>query len=529
MMYGARSNGKQHGVVLTKVDVVESMLNLLDYIPSKDLRLIEIVEPSAGEGAFALPIIERLHQSSVDFNFDFEKALTNIRLYEIDEDRYVQLAINIKTLLSQFGVAFPESMIILGDFLTVDILKADIVIGNPPYVRHENIPDSKKEIYRKQFGTFRHRSDLYIPFFEKGLKLLKNNGKLSYICSNRWLKNQYGEGLRRFISSQFNLLTVIDLENTNPFNESVIAYPSIVIIAKDLEKNIAKYYQLNEISELKRIPNQIKPARILNLHSSNWFFSETASEKYPSCLDTISNQGFKIGIGVATGCDRVFIRDDFEQIVEQELLLPILTSRDLKGDMLCWSGKHLLNPFTPSGELINLDNFPRANGYLNANCEALKNRHIAKKKPSNWFRTIDRIGSTLTQKAKIILPDISGNRYVFIDEGNYYPHHNLYYITGRDEISLKVLAAVLMSDFVRNQLLEIGNTMNGGYPRWQSQNLNRLRIPIINAIPKNIIEQLVAAYQEKDYLRINKLIDIEKLTEYKIYKGQTKLFVFSDL
>ncbi|MCB9298850.1 MAG: Eco57I restriction-modification methylase domain-containing protein [Lewinellaceae bacterium] len=78
------------------------------------------------------------------------------------------------------------------DFLDTQPGKFDIVIGNPPYVRHEQIPEPRKSLYKRKFSTFRHRSDLYIPFYEHALKLLNFEGKLCFICSNRWLRNQYG-------------------------------------------------------------------------------------------------------------------------------------------------------------------------------------------------------------------------------------------------------------------------------------------------------------------------------------------------
>jgi hypothetical protein len=80
---------------------------------------------------------------------------------------------------------------------------------------------------------------------------------------------------------------------------------------------------------------------------------------------------------------------------------------------------------------------------LHKNKDLLLKRHIAKKKPHLWFKTIDKITSSLTNTDKILLPDISGNSHLFVDEGNFYPHHNLYFISGQDHQKLKLLAAIL--------------------------------------------------------------------------------------
>ena len=81
-----------------------------------------------------------------------------------------------------------------------------------------------------------------------------------------------------------------------------------------------------------------------------------------------------------------------------------------------------------------------------------------------------------------------------------------------------------MSNFVRNQLEELGNKMNGGYPRWQSQNLKKLRIPIIDAMPDSVKFGLEEAYLKKDIDKVDELIDPENFSKYKIKVGQARLF-----
>ncbi len=525
MIYGKRSNGNLHGLVLTKPVVVNAMLDMAGYVPSRDLRSIKIIEPAAGDGAFAISIIDRLFESSKNFNFSFQEALSNIRFYEIDENLSIVLKKRVGSRIKELGANLPGSVINVADFLTSDTDRADLVIGNPPYVRHENIPDKQKKTYRKLFGTFTHRSDLYVAFYEKSLRILTPNGVLSFICSNRWLKNQYGKRLREFIGLNFSLDRVLDLEKINPFEEEVIAYPAITIIRNSEQTKKTKYYQINDVRELMHFPQSVAPLRTLSTNTpNNWFMSTQQGQAYEKYLDTIINQGFKIGIGVATGADKVFIRNDFHEIVESELLLPILTSKDLKSNQFKWSGKFILNPFAGSGKLIELEKYPRAKAYLQSQKEVLLKRHVSKKNPANWYRTIDRIRPELTQQNKIVLPDISGNSHLFIDRGNYYPHHNLYYITGQEHKKLVLLAAILMSDFVKDQLSELGNKMNGGYPRWQSQNLKKLRVPIIDAMPTETCEKLIDAYNRKDIIRINEIIKPSRIKDYSFSSGQMKLF-----
>ena len=108
-------------------------------------------------------------------------------------------------------------------------LLADIVIGNQPYIRLEDIPDELVSRYRSRYPTMTGRADLYIAFFEASLRLLSPGGVCSFICADRWMLNQYGTQLRRLITSRFADETVIELHNANAFESEVSAYPAITV------------------------------------------------------------------------------------------------------------------------------------------------------------------------------------------------------------------------------------------------------------------------------------------------------------
>ncbi len=525
MIYGIRSSGNSHGVVQTKPIVVKTMLDRVGYVSKKNLSGIKVLEPSAGEGAFAVEIIERLYLSSLEFGFSFQVALRNLTFFEIEECIAAKLYTRINTLLKNMSAFMPKDIIQVEDFLLSETGKFDLIVGNPPYVRHENIPEEQKRIYRKNFSTFRYRSDIYIAFFEKSLGMLDDEGVLSFICSNRWLKNQYGQRLRNLIRKEYSLTEIIDLEETCPFEENVIAYPAITTICKAGNQNNTNYYHVRDVSQLTDLTRlSVEKKTIRTNHSNNWFSYQLEGKPHERFLDSIENQGFKIGIGVATGLDRVFIRKDFNTLIEDELLLPLVLSRDLKNNQLKWSGNYIFNPFDSTGELIRLNRYPKAEKYLEEHREYLGKRHVAKKNPALWYRTIDRIYPELTKQHKILLPDISGNNYLFIDKGDFYPHHNLYYITCNDIEKLELLAAILMSDFVKKQLLKFGTKMNGGYPRWQAQNLKKLRIPVIASIPNEIAESIRKAYHEKNHEMINALVTEDQISEFGVVVGQLSLF-----
>ncbi len=495
--YGLRRSGGQHGDVFTSPEVVSYMLDMVGYTANRDLSQTSILEPSCGEGVFVFEIARRLQESSRRFCFCFEDAFfNNVYAYDIDETKIAACL----ERLAEFSFSRPlDGNILQADFLSASMRSFDVVVGNPPYIRYEQIPAELIATYKQHFQTFHYRADLYILFFEKTLKHLNLAGRHCFICSNRWLKNEYGKKLRGWIARSYRLESIISLENAaDAFQEDVLAYPAITLISNGRPGSTFFFSEYNSIAHLGNHAGKQLPAPT----SSDWsgVFNIVQSD---DTLMTIEEMGFLVGIGVATGADSIFIAKDLPSKVEKELLLPALNARDMSGNRLHWSGQYLLNPYRPNGDLINLEDYPQAAAYLLSHREALQKRHVAKKNPGKWYKTIDRIVPALKDSPKVLLPDISGNQLIFVDDGQFYPQHNLYYITGGSLRQLQLLSAMLMSDYVKNQLLSITNCMNGGYPRWQSQYLRKLVMPDVNTIEASLAERLLDAYQAFDMARLN--------------------------
>lgn len=503
-----RRTGRNHGVVFTCSDVVSFILDEANYHQDLNLSTIRILEPAAGNGSFALEIIKRLYNSSIIYHFDFIEAFkNNVRFIELDSHSYSQLIVRINQFLSRNDIDYKITgghEIINTDFLTHYFYEYfDCIVGNPPYIRHELIPEKYKKEYRKRFKTFKYRADIYILFYEKSLQLLNKNGLLSFICSNRWLYNQYGQLLRHEISQNYNLKKILNIENASPFDENVIAYPCVTTIENSSREKETLYFESS--SEVISF-NSLKFRRISNPTNSSW---ENIFLRYNinhSALNGIIEQGFEIGIGVATGADKIFIIDETQKgKIEKKRLLPLITTKDLLSNKINWRKQYVINPYE-NGQLCDLEKYPKLKRYFEQHKEKLKQRHTAKVNPDKWFKTIDKIKPDLVAKPKLLLPDIAGIKKLLIDDGEFYPHHNLYFITGQTTDKLKILASILMSNFIREQLSQIGIRMNGGFPRFQAQILKKLRIPNIEYLTSDEKTTLIESYDTLDLLTINKIM-----------------------
>jgi hypothetical protein len=523
MLQESRSNGGQHGVVMTKKLVVEAMLDLCGYRETADLSDLRLLDPAGGDGIFILTALDRLHKSSIRHHFSFSDKLRNLKVIEVNEQRASSLTRTIQDKLKKLGLRQIEgvSLVTQGDFLTANLDFFDIIVGNPPYIRYDNLSLRMRKFYRHSFKLFRNRSDIYIAFFDRAFGLLSKRGVVCFITPDRWLRNQYGESLRDYISKHLGIPVVLNLDGTNPFEEEVYGYPMITLITKR-QTEFTQYSEVRDLDKLKHtleiISGELSPlcsrSDVVIFPTPQvgeiWSFNQNESTIPSRGFLAIESQGFKIGIGVATGKDSIYIGKNLREEVEDQLLLPIVLSKDIVNGEVKWSGNYLLNPYDRSGNLIDLNQYPHAKRYLTKNRDSLVRRHVARKNRKEWFRTIDKIHPQLLTKPKLLLPDIKKGNLIAFDGGRYYPHHNIYYVTDdtqNTEQRLKVLGALMMSDIFVSQLNSQSVKMHGGFVRRQAQNLRRIFLPDVRLLSERTKNELSAMFDNKDPDGINRLLE----------------------
>lgn len=520
----SQSEGTEdRGAIFTRRPVAEFMLDLIGYTADQPLYERTLLEPSFGGGDFLLPAIERLLQSRAAALAAGKKvgAIGEcVRGVELHEGSFYTTRARVLDMLVEFGEpleqaqSIAQTWLVHGDFLLTALPRGfDFVVGNPPYVRQELIPPALLTEYRRRFVTLYDRADLYIPFIERSLSLLRNEGQLCFICSDRWMKNKYGGPLRHLVSRHFHLRSHIDMVNADAFHSEVSAYPAITVIAKGEPKptRVAPRPALDEsaLAELSAaLRSEASGSHLFTeidnvVDGSNPWILETAARielirRLEDDFPTLEAAGCKVGIGVATGADKIFIGKLDELDVEDDRKIPLAMGRDLATGHVEWRGYGVVNPFTDEGPLVNLDDFPRLKAYFEQHRERLEARHVAKKSSSSWYRTIDRITPSLTSKPKLLIPDIRGDAQVVFDEGNLYPHHNLYFVLS-EEWDLRALQAVLLSNVAKLFVETYSTKMRGGYLRFQAQYLRRIRIPRWEAVPASVRKHLVSAAAALDF------------------------------
>ncbi|HET9131290.1 MAG TPA: Eco57I restriction-modification methylase domain-containing protein, partial [Terriglobia bacterium] len=227
------------GIVYTKRWVVDLLLDLVDYCPEKDLASTLAIEPAAGDGAFLGPMVERLVESCRNHNRTLSECLHSIIAYELNAGSAARSRAITYEILAKLGIdrslarRLAEAWVQNGDYLFDGIhQEADFIVGNPPYIRLEDIPEETASVYRNTYPTMKGRADLYIAFFEAALRQLKPGGVCGFICADRWMRNQYGAELRQLITSVYSVDIILSMHDADAFHDEVDAYPAITVIRR---------------------------------------------------------------------------------------------------------------------------------------------------------------------------------------------------------------------------------------------------------------------------------------------------------
>lgn len=503
------AGAEERGAIFTRREVVHFILDLSGYTSGKALWQFRLLEPSFGSGDFLIPAIERLLNAAARDEKSTIDLLGAIRAVELHRETFHATCREIIRLLLNSGFSpqdaglLTDTWLTNGDFLLEPIPgNFDFVVGNPPYVRQEMIPAGLLAEYRRRYTTLYDRADLYIPFLERSLQLLAVDGHLGFICSDRWMKNRYGSPLRRMVADGYTLKYYVDMVGTPAFHSEVVAYPAITVIQRSPAGNLRIAHQPEISAEtLSKLSHQLTgPARDLNGSviempciadgEAPWLLEADAQptltlvRRLESSFPTLEEAGCAVGIGVATGADKVFIGKMNELDVEDSRKLPLSMTRDIIDGSVNWRGLGVVNPFEDDGTLADFSRYPRFAAFMENHAEALKARHCAKRGNGSWYRTIDRITPSLALRPKLLIPDIKGAAHIVLEDGRLYPHHNLYHITS-SAWPLAELRAVLMAGIAVLFVRAYSTKMHGGCLRFQAQYLRRIRIPIWNDVPED--------------------------------------------
>lgn len=516
----------EYGEVFTRRWVVEVLLDLTGYTVDRDLAALRLMEPSCGTGAFLGPAVERLIASARAHGHPLSDLADSVRAYDLQSAHVAASRRLCRRLLSGGGLGDEEAAALAdlwvneADFLLADLgdRPADVAIGNPPYIRYDDLADDTAAEYRRRWATMRGRGDIFVGFFERCLESLAPEGRLGFICADRWMRNQYGGALRELVAQRYAVEHVWTMHDVDAFEAQVSAYPAITVLANKAQGSVLVADTTDDfgpegakalVRAASRTGRDYFVAAGVKAHRlPHWFeggsFWPTGSPARLALIEHLTDKfialhdpasGTRVSIGVATGADDVYVTKDL-RVAEADRMLPLSMRRDLVSGTFEWQGNYLVNPWDAVGRLVSLADYPRMAAYL-AGHPKLRKRFVAQKSPDSWYRTIDKVNAELIDRPKLLLQDMKATIHPVLESGGYYPHHNLYYVVS-DVWDLEVLGGLLLSRVAQAFIEAYCVRMRGGTLRFQAQYLKQIRVPAPDAIEPATSEALRQAFRTRD-------------------------------
>ncbi len=355
----------------------------------------------------------------------------------------------------------------------------DVVIGNPPYVRHERIKAQKPALKKAHPNVYQGTADLYVYFYSQGIKILRRKGFLAFITGNKFMRAGYGKKLRQFLAKETAPQTLIDFGDLPVFDAT--AYPCIVITQKTPAPagNIVTALTVETVPQIEQItgvmaqhawpmPQQkaltpdgwrLEPPQVLNL------------------LDKLRKAGTPLGeyvkgrfyYGIKTGYNEAFVIDRAtrdrliaEHPSSAEIIKPFLRGRDVKRWAVTSPDLWLI--FTRRG--INIDEYPAVKRYLLPFKERLtpkpknwKGKWSGRKAGSyQWYEIQDNIAYWQEfEEPKIAYPNICKRNEFAWDEERFYTNQKAFIIPNASKYLLGVLNSSVVMWLFDKMLAKLQN------------------------------------------------------------------------
>ena len=430
--------------------MVGAILDMVGWRAANDLSRARLLEPAAGRGEFVVQAAERLVESSRRRGIeprarDLKPRIVAFELYAraaiAARRRVVRKLVSMRVHRST-AKSCAKAWIRTGDFLLSEKARDRYthVVGNPPYVRWSKVPAPLRKAYEDRLSSEMARGDLYLPFLDRALDELEAEGKLGFVCSDRWQYAVYGRGFRCKWLSRLDVLSNRRIEANEAFTRDVSVYANVLVASK------------------RRHP------------TANGFGARSAHRPQGSSL---ADRGCAIRVGPALGVTPAFVFDAETADLEPSLLLPWVDSSEVREGRVAWRGRFVASMFDEDGRLRDLREYPRLARHLARYRGKLEARYIVRH-GAPWYRTIDRVRAADWRRPKILVPEIAKEPRVALDRRGFVPSHGVYAIFPPLNDVEEIYEALRDGGLGRG-LEGIAPTLKNGYVRCYKKFLSAVR------------------------------------------------------
>ena len=367
----------------------------------------------------------------------------------------------------------------------------DVVIGNPPYVQIQSIKELSDSLEKQNYQTFEKTGDLYCLFYEKGNQLLKPNGLLGYITSNKWLRANYGKSLRQYILQNTQPLLLVDL-GAGIFDSATVD-SNILLFQKTTPSTSTTFTALDLSKETNFADFTAYEHRKLPIQpqaDEAWTIANAAElgikQKLQQTGTPLKDWDVTIYRGILTGFNDAFIIDQAtkdrlcaEDPKSAEIIKPILRGRDIQRYCPEWAGLWLINTHNGYKNVARIDvsDYPAVKKHLDQFYPQLLKRLDKGATPYNLRNCayVDDFG-----KEKIIYPNMTLYLPFVYDEQGFFINDKGFIITAGKNVSLKFLVAFFNSKLSHKWIRENCPELQGGTREIRKVFFENIPIPQIS-------------------------------------------------
>jgi hypothetical protein len=403
---------------------------------------------------------------------------------------------------------FPEVLNSEGDFVGFDV-----VIGNPPYIRVQELDYKAIDFYKTRFKVAFKRIDISIIFIELSKEILGYKGFATYITSNQFLTTEYGLEIRKFLKNEYRLVEIIDYGDLPVFEEA-LTYVSIFSFCNDDPKDFYYYkvQNLKDVNLLNRYPTEL--IDLSQIQYDNWTLSSNKGISIINKLkkyETLNTIG-KSWAGLFTGKDDLLMFDEKEIEnfgFEENSILPVIRASDCDKYAIKKPSKYVIYPYKFEKNqtlLLEEDEFmslyPKTYQYVLSKKSELSNRKDSRRFITNqkgWYK-LTRFGQkNVFNEIKIVSPgEVKNHKFCIDYSKSGFSCARVFAITLIDkELDLRYLLSLLNSNLIKYYLQSMASLKAGGYYTYSSNILNKvpiIRIGLNNQAPFiNLVDEILNA------------------------------------
>ncbi|GAA7786044.1 class I SAM-dependent DNA methyltransferase [Helicobacter pylori] len=411
---------------------------------------------------------------------------------------------NSKTLEWRFE--FPEVLDDEGDFLGFDC-----IIGNPPYIRQEQIREIKPLLEKQYPDFYNSTADIYTYFFALSYHLLKEKGFNAFITSNKYARAKYGAKLRELLLKKTTIVSYMELNALKVFESAAVDTSIMSFIKQEPPKDkesLFNYYEPtpDDKNDLKNAPSL--PMRQNALLTESFIFANASfldlRGKMESVGAPLKDWDIQIYRGILTGANEAFIitTEKREEILNacktqeerkrtEALIKPILRGKDIKRYSYEWADLWVIN--THNGYTSNLkfkippidiEKYPALKSHLDSHWDTIATRSDQGDTPYH-LRNCAYLEDF--EKEKIVYGEIVQEPRFYLDNGEcklgyFYAEATSFILTGEHLHYLLGMLHSKLITFAFKTFYAGGGLGESGY-RYKKAFIERLPIPKIT--PQN--------------------------------------------